>query len=258
MKFAEEEKVLGNKAFATKKYNEAIYHYTKAIKLDHKNHLFYSNRSASYICEGKFVEATKDAKECIRLDPSFIKGYYRLATAQIKMNKYDNALTTIQHALQIDPKNSQMIKLNQLVNAKKSGTLNTPAELNKNSVINSCSHPIDQDISKEVDELQKQLQESIRDYNVVNIEIDKLQNEQRYNETTESELRKLPEDNDNNIYRRVGKMFMKSTRKDIYEILKEEMNDDKNRISDFSQKKLYLKHQIKSLQKNIRELTIEC
>lgn len=104
MELAEEEKELGNIAFAAKRYDEAIAHYTKAIKLDHKNHILYSNRSASYIGKHKFHEATRDAKECIRLDPSFIKGYYRLATAQTQLNKYHNALTTIQHALQIDPK----------------------------------------------------------------------------------------------------------------------------------------------------------
>lgn len=151
-----------------------------------------------------------------------------------------------------------MIRLNQLVRAKISDISDTQSETNKPSSIDSNSRPLDHEISKEVDDLQGQLQESIRDYNVVNLEIEKLQNELRYNKTTESELKKLPKNEAYNMYRRVGKMFMKSTRKYIYDKLQDELSDDSRRINDFSKKKVYLEHQIKCLQKSIRELSIEC
>jgi len=35
---------LGNKSFAEKDFKAAIDHYTKAIQLDPKNHVFFSNR----------------------------------------------------------------------------------------------------------------------------------------------------------------------------------------------------------------------
>jgi Tetratricopeptide repeat len=35
---------LGNKAFADKKFNDAIQHYTDAIKMDPSNHVYFSNR----------------------------------------------------------------------------------------------------------------------------------------------------------------------------------------------------------------------
>lgn len=39
----------GNKAFAAKKYDEAIDLFTKAIAIDPKNHVLYSNRSAAKV-----------------------------------------------------------------------------------------------------------------------------------------------------------------------------------------------------------------
>lgn len=251
MRSAEEEKEIGNKAFAAKDYDEAINHYTVAIKLDHKNHMYYSNRSVSYLGKGKLDEAVKDAKECIRLEPTFMKGYYRLATAQTEMNDFDKALTTIKHALQLEPKNPQIVKLNRLVNAKKASSkraTSTP------SVLKSKAEPLDPAVSKEVSDLRNQLRNSVRDYNVVSVEIEKLQNERVYNETTKSELGNLPDDT-KAIYRRVGKMFMKSARKEINGLLEQAINDDKKTLDDLSQKKGYLERQIKSQQQNIRELT---
>ena len=44
-------KELGNKSFALEKYQEAIDHYSKAIKLteDKPNHVYYANRANAYL-----------------------------------------------------------------------------------------------------------------------------------------------------------------------------------------------------------------
>lgn len=258
MKTAEEEKVIGNKAFAAKDYDKAITHYTSAIKLDHKNHVYYSNRSVSYVGIGKFEEAVIDAKECIRLNPTFIKGYYRLATSETEMNEFDMALSTIKRGLKIEPKNSQLVKLNRLVKAKKASAKRAASSpTNANVVVPSCSQgdPLDPTISKEVLDLQNQLRNTVRDYNIVNVEIEKLQKQQKMNEITSSELEKLPTNDDKTMYRSIGKMFMKSSRRDIYEYLEHVMNDDAKKVSDFVQKKGYLERRMKSQHQNIMELT---
>ncbi|KAF8319257.1 uncharacterized protein EI90DRAFT_2683481 [Cantharellus anzutake] len=53
----------GNKAFAAKKYDEAIDLFTKAIALDPKNHVLYSNRSAAKAGKKQWTEALDDAEE---------------------------------------------------------------------------------------------------------------------------------------------------------------------------------------------------
>ncbi len=76
----------GNKAFASKNYLQAAKYYTEAIKLDPKNHIFYSNRSASLFQLSQFEEALADANECIKLSPNFAKGYFRKGKLSIFFN----------------------------------------------------------------------------------------------------------------------------------------------------------------------------
>merc|ERR1719232_1294059 len=88
---AEAKKELGNKAFASKDYDLASSYYSEAIEIDSTNHVYFSNRSACYASKKQWKASAEDAEECIRLNPSFVKGYYRLASAQIEMNELDEA-----------------------------------------------------------------------------------------------------------------------------------------------------------------------
>ena len=56
-KSANEYKLEGNKAFAQKDYKTAIDLFTKAIDKDASNHVFFSNRSGSYINIGEWMYA---------------------------------------------------------------------------------------------------------------------------------------------------------------------------------------------------------
>lgn len=53
----------GNKAFAAKRYDEAIEIFTQAIALDPSNHVLYSNRSAAKAGKKMWAEALADAEE---------------------------------------------------------------------------------------------------------------------------------------------------------------------------------------------------
>lgn len=61
------------------KYEEAVLHYTHAIKIDEKNHSLHSNRSLAFLRMQQFYLAMEDAKETIRLRPDWAKGYFRKA-----------------------------------------------------------------------------------------------------------------------------------------------------------------------------------
>lgn len=100
---AEEEKKLGNGCFAKKEYDEAIKHYTKAIELDDTQAAFYSNRSACYASKKEWQAALGDALQCVSKDAKFVKGYVRLAVAQMELDMLEDADKTLRVALTLEP-----------------------------------------------------------------------------------------------------------------------------------------------------------
>ena len=63
--------------------------------------LFYF--SACHAALKNWQGAYEDALASISKDPKFIKGYYRLASAQTEMQKFDDAETTLRAALTLEP-----------------------------------------------------------------------------------------------------------------------------------------------------------
>ena len=57
--------------------------------------------SAAYAAKGEWKSAADDAKECINMNPSFFKGYYRLAKAQSEQQLFTDALATIKRGLDV-------------------------------------------------------------------------------------------------------------------------------------------------------------
>ena len=74
---AAQSKALGNEAFTSGKYADAVKHYTEAIKRAPSDAKLFSNRAAAYTKLAAFDYALKDCDECINLDPSFVKGHLR-------------------------------------------------------------------------------------------------------------------------------------------------------------------------------------
>ena len=79
---AEKFKQEGNAQISSKNYDAAIESYTKAIALDPKNPVYYSNRAAAYSSKGDHLSAIGDAEQGISVDPNFIKAYHRLGYLQ--------------------------------------------------------------------------------------------------------------------------------------------------------------------------------
>lgn len=104
---AEEFKQKGNDAFRQKNFAEAIQHFTDAIKASETpNHVLYSNRSACYSSLHDYEDALKDAQECVKINPTWAKGYNRVGAAEFGLSHYDEAINAYNKALEIEPNNA--------------------------------------------------------------------------------------------------------------------------------------------------------
>lgn len=102
-----EEKTKGNQLFSKGDYPGAIRHYNEAIKRNPEDFKIYSNRAACYQKLAEFHLALKDCEECIRIDPTFVKGYIRKGMALLAMKDISKATTAFQKALELDPNSAE-------------------------------------------------------------------------------------------------------------------------------------------------------
>lgn len=104
---ADEYKAEGNKHFAAKEFDKAIDAFTKAIDaLATPNHVLYLNRSAAEALLKQFDKALADAKECVKINPTWAKGYNRVGAAELGLGNLEDAKLAYQKALEIEPTNA--------------------------------------------------------------------------------------------------------------------------------------------------------
>jgi len=108
---AEQLKSVGNDFFRRGQYKEAISQYQKASKVDPSNAAYHSNIAASYEKLKMWKESRDAAQDCIRANKTFLKGYFRLATAQQALKDYAGAEKTLQEGLVYDATNRDLKKM---------------------------------------------------------------------------------------------------------------------------------------------------
>jgi chaperonin cofactor prefoldin len=207
------------------------------------------NYSASYAGKNEWQAAADDAKECIKLDPSFVKGYYRLATAQIELDDLEGATKTIKQGLNVDQKNPQLSRQLQMVKQRQ--------KYQRTPTSKAVSIPRvvgDSSVSKELQELHQQYVQTLREHQTVEANLTKARREYKSHQLTKLELDKLAPTEEARMYRSVGKMFLLSSRQQVMERLDKDMETEKKREEDLLQKQDYLERRLKSQQQNIQEL----
>lgn len=100
-------KNVGNVRFQEKKFDDAIFAYTKAIAklqgMDDRNctrelAICYQNRAAAYEKEKRFDKSVADATKAIELNELYAKAHFRRAKAYIGEKKFYSALQDIVQA----------------------------------------------------------------------------------------------------------------------------------------------------------------
>ena len=108
---AEAIKAEGNAFFKAGKYHEAIEKYKAATQVDDSVPAYWSNMAACYEKVRDFEGMEDASRNCIKADRNFIKGYFRLATAQKSLNDLDGCIKTLESGLAIQASNSDLKKM---------------------------------------------------------------------------------------------------------------------------------------------------
>lgn len=215
--------------------------------------------SACHGGKGDWEKAANDAKECIKVNPEFVKGYYRLANALSEQNKFDSALATVKQGMAVDSNNPQLQKQMRQIKAKRDNQRRvenatktaTSAAATENAPIRS----LDPAVVKEVQDLQAQYRTTAKEFRDVQGKIRRAKLAKRTSELTKTQLEELPDGSYSKLYRPVGKMFMLASEAEINNHLDETIEKEGKNESSLSSKMEYLEKMMNSQQQNIQELT---
>jgi tetratricopeptide (TPR) repeat protein len=233
--------------------------------------------SASYAGLKDWSKALEDAKECLKLNPQFVKGYYRLATAQLELKDHAAAEVTIRRGLSLDANNAQLTKVLKTIKQSKRAAAAAAAAASSTTTPSSSAgaasthsgsspyHPhLDKAAAQEYHDLQVQHGIAVREYHSVQADLQRAQREEKMYGITQAELESNPSkassggDGDGTgayYYRSVGKLFLKSTSGQITDHLTRNVATQQAKQKECTGRLEYLEKRIKSIQLNMRELT---
>ena len=202
--------------------------------------MYYSNRAAVYLEQQDWEKAVADAKECIRIDPTFIKGFFRLARALDGQGNFDAAIATVREGLEKHPGNNELSRLQRAITVKKKASLSKSSGAGR------------QVQSEEMMEMAEKVRKTNIDLMQVKSKIQGLVTEKKRMALTRGHLAALPAGT--NTYQSVGKMFMQSDTAEITSFF-----DGEDEVCDRNVEKLqkqveYLERRKASHEANIKDM----
>nr|CAG4636389.1 EOG090X0AJZ [Eubosmina coregoni]SVE69965.1 EOG090X0AJZ [Eubosmina coregoni] len=96
----------GNKLFLSRRYEDAISCYTKAILKNGAVPLYYTNRALCSLKLARWDSVIQDCRSALELDSSWVKAHFFLGQALMETDNYEEAIKHLQRArdLSIDQK----------------------------------------------------------------------------------------------------------------------------------------------------------
>eukprot|EP00668_Euglena_longa_P001472 GGOE01001749.1.p1 GENE.GGOE01001749.1~~GGOE01001749.1.p1 ORF type:complete len:688 (+),score=151.40 GGOE01001749.1:67-2130(+) len=102
---AEQERQRGNQCFKHKRWEDALQHYSAAIRLapDHRKLVPMANRAAVWLELGRYMDAVADCDAVLCQDPHHRKALYRRGCAHQSLQNFSFALRDFEALREIDP-----------------------------------------------------------------------------------------------------------------------------------------------------------
>lgn len=107
---AEERKNEGNNLYKAREYKLALRCYSDAVQLCPNNASYLGNRSACFMMLGNYQEALRDARKSILIDPSFEKGFVRVAKCCLTLGDLVGAEQAVKKILEMSPNSEVSVK----------------------------------------------------------------------------------------------------------------------------------------------------
>lgn len=102
---ANELKLIGNKLFEEGKYSEALQKYDEALEYDDENPALYTNKAGCYVKLEDYEKALKSSQVAKKLDPKWLKSYFREGEAYLLMKEYGDAAASFWEGWNLEPSN---------------------------------------------------------------------------------------------------------------------------------------------------------
>jgi tetratricopeptide (TPR) repeat protein len=101
----------GNNAFMAGDYELAHGYYSKALEQEPENGIIRCNRAAVLIEQHKYDQAIEDLNVSMRVDPSYLKAYYRMAVCYREVTNFPATLDFINQGLALAPESADLLEL---------------------------------------------------------------------------------------------------------------------------------------------------
>lgn len=97
----------GNSYFCSRKFQEAIQCYTKAIIHDPNVATYYTNRALCHLKLKQWDMACQDSQRALETNPNLVKGHFFLGQALIELELYDEAIASLTKAYELAKEQQQ-------------------------------------------------------------------------------------------------------------------------------------------------------
>ena len=79
------------------------------------NAIYFANRANAYLELKKYEECVNDCDEAIKVDPKYVKSYFRKSLALLRLQKMNEALDMISVAVELEPSQQSFVELKTLI-----------------------------------------------------------------------------------------------------------------------------------------------